>query len=163
LPRIGAVSRNNYSENKKAHRCGGKPSGSAMPLVWAHAEYVKLLRSLKENRIFDMPPQTSQRYIDSKTVSAYVLWQFNHKIRSLPAGKILRVESLAAGSVHWSMDGWSTAQDSQMSDTHLGLYMADLPTQNLPKGGKVEFTFYWPGDDRWEGKNFEVLSSEKYS
>ena len=47
----------------------GKPSGSAMPLVWAHAEYVKLLRSLSDGRIFDMPPQTAQRYIKNKTES----------------------------------------------------------------------------------------------
>ncbi|MGH8337247.1 MAG: glycoside hydrolase family 15 protein, partial [Gammaproteobacteria bacterium] len=39
----------------------GKPSGSAMPLVWAHAEYVKLSRSLREERVFDMPPQTVER------------------------------------------------------------------------------------------------------
>src|ERR1041384_337129 len=35
----------------------GRPSGSAMPLVWAHAEHVKLLRSLADARVFDMPPQ----------------------------------------------------------------------------------------------------------
>lgn len=34
----------------------GRPSGSAMPLVWAHAEYLKLKRSLLEGRVFDMPP-----------------------------------------------------------------------------------------------------------
>lgn len=28
----------------------GKPCGSAMPLVWAHAEYLKLVRSLKRKR-----------------------------------------------------------------------------------------------------------------
>ena len=36
----------------------GRPAGSAMPLVWAHAEHIKLLRSLREGRVFDMPPQT---------------------------------------------------------------------------------------------------------
>ena len=36
----------------------GRPSGSAMPLVWAHAEYVKLRRSLEDGQVFDMPPQT---------------------------------------------------------------------------------------------------------
>jgi hypothetical protein len=41
----------------------GKPSGSAMPLVWAHAEYVKLCRSLQEDHVFDMPPQTVERYV----------------------------------------------------------------------------------------------------
>ena len=40
----------------------GRPTGSAMPLVWAHAEYVKLLRSLADGRVFDMPPHTARRY-----------------------------------------------------------------------------------------------------
>jgi glucoamylase len=48
----------------------GHPSGAAMPLVWAHAEYVKLLRSLKDGRVFDMPPQTVQRYQVEKVASA---------------------------------------------------------------------------------------------
>ena len=41
----------------------GEPTGSAMPLVWAHSEYVKLLRSLKERRVFDCPPQALARYV----------------------------------------------------------------------------------------------------
>ncbi|MEO7996531.1 MAG: glycoside hydrolase family 15 protein [Gemmatimonadaceae bacterium] len=40
----------------------GEPTGSAMPLVWAHSEYVKVLRSLHEKRVFDCPPQTLKRY-----------------------------------------------------------------------------------------------------
>ena len=39
----------------------GQPSGSAMPLVWAHAEHVKLRRSLRDGRVFDMPPQPVRR------------------------------------------------------------------------------------------------------
>ena len=30
----------------------GKASGSAMPLIWAHAEHVKLLPSLRDGRVF---------------------------------------------------------------------------------------------------------------
>lgn len=41
----------------------GGPTGSAMPLVWAHSEYVKLLRSLSERRVFDCPPQALARYV----------------------------------------------------------------------------------------------------
>ena len=33
-----------------------------MPLVWAHAEYIKLLRSLRDGRVFDTPPQPVERY-----------------------------------------------------------------------------------------------------
>jgi glucoamylase len=41
----------------------GRPSGSAMPLVWAHAEYAKLVRSLHDGRVFDMPQQAYERYV----------------------------------------------------------------------------------------------------
>jgi len=41
----------------------GGPTGSAMPLVWAHAEFLKLGRSLADGTIFDLPPQTVARYL----------------------------------------------------------------------------------------------------
>jgi glucoamylase len=34
-----------------------------MPLVWAHAEYAKLVRSLHDGRVFDMPQQAYERYV----------------------------------------------------------------------------------------------------
>jgi glucoamylase len=40
-----------------------RPTGSANPLVWAHAEYVKLRRSIREGRVFDKPPQAAERYL----------------------------------------------------------------------------------------------------
>ena len=55
----------------------GKPSGSACPLVWAHAEYVKLRRSLRDGSIFDQPPQTVQRYSPSPLIrGVHVLLPF---------------------------------------------------------------------------------------
>ncbi len=41
----------------------GKPTGSAMPLVWAHAEYIKLRRSLADGVVFDMPKVSYDRYV----------------------------------------------------------------------------------------------------
>ena len=41
----------------------GRPSGGAMPLVWAHAEYAKLVRSLHDGRVYDMPQQAYARYV----------------------------------------------------------------------------------------------------
>jgi glucoamylase len=58
--------------------------------------------------------------------------------------------------MHWSKDGWATAQDLLARDNRLGLFVADLPTESLAEGAKVEFTFYWVGDDSWEDQNFEV-------
>jgi glucoamylase len=134
----------------------GRPSGSAMPLVWAHAEYIKLRRSLREKRVFDMPPEGRQRYLVEKTGSSYTTWRFNHQARTLPGGKLLRLELLAPAVVHWSADGWQTTSDTSTRDTDLGVHVADLATHSLPTGTTVSFTFRWPDADRWEGVNFDV-------
>jgi glucoamylase len=134
----------------------GRPSGSAMPLVWAHAEYLKLKRSLHDGRLFDQPPQTVQRYLKEKTVSPRLTWRFNHKLRSLPPDKILRIELMAPAVIHWTADNWKTCHDEKTHDAGLGIHMADLATQKYPEGIQVKFTFYWPDVDRWEGKDFFV-------
>jgi glucoamylase len=134
----------------------GKPSGSAMPLVWAHAEYLKLRRSIHDGRIFDMPPQTVQRYLKEKTVSPRLVWRFNHRIRSMPAGKILRIETLAPAVIHWSADDWKTCHDIKTHDVGLKIHIADLPTEALPEGKQIKFTFFWPDAAHWEGANFIV-------
>ena len=134
----------------------GRPSGSSMPLVWAHAEYLKLRRSLRDGLLFDLPPQTVRRYLTEKTESPRLVWRFNHKLRSMPPGKILRVETLASAIVHWSGDDWRTVEDVATRDLGLGVHSADLRTQALAEGSQVDFTFHWPDADRWEGENFAV-------
>ena len=134
----------------------GRPSGSAMPLVWAHAEYLKLRRSLQDGRVFDMPPHTVQRYLAEKTVSPRMVWRFNHKIRWMPAGKMLRIETLAPAVIHWSGDDWKTVHDVTSHDTGLGIHVADLSTKSLPKGNHVKFTLYWPDANHWQGTDFSV-------
>ena len=134
----------------------GRPSGSAMPLVWAMAEYVKLRRSLHEGRVFDMPPQTVRRYIEKKTESPYAIWRFNHKCQAITPGQQLRVEVLAPAVIHWSRDGWKTSEDIKARETGLSLYVADLKTGELPNGTAIDFTIYWPGQNRWEDTNFHV-------
>ncbi|MBI3951153.1 MAG: glucan 1,4-alpha-glucosidase [Acidobacteria bacterium] len=136
----------------------GRPSGSAMPLVWAHAEYVKLRRSLSEGRVFDMPPQPVQRYLVEKIGSPYAIWRFNHKCRTIPVGQSLRLETLAPAVVHWSNDDWHTIHDTETRDTGLGVHLADLPTKALPTGEKINFTFYWPKAGRWENVDFVVIA-----
>ena len=134
----------------------GRPSGSAMPLVWAHAEYLKLQRSLLDERVFDLPPQTVKRYITDKTVSALMIWRFNHKIRTMLCGRILRIETMSKAIIHWSDDDWETVHDLKDSQQILGIYFADLPTQSLPEGRQIKFTFYWPEADSWEETDFVI-------
>jgi glucoamylase len=134
----------------------GRASGSAMPLVWAHAEYIKLRRSLQENRVFDTPRQTVQRYLVDKLGSAHVIWRFNHKCQTMGAGRLLRVEVLAPATIHWGEGDWQQTSDVETLDTGLGVHFADLSTENLQAGAIVRFTFRWQEDARWEGRDFAV-------
>jgi glucoamylase len=135
----------------------GKPSGSACPLVWAHAEYIKLRRSLRDGKIFDQPPQTAQRYLVEKKKSTHCGWSFNNKCRTMPQGKKLRLILPAPALVHWSFDGWQTVQDTSTRDPGLGVCAADLPTEQLAVRREVVFTFYWLQEQRWEGANYTVV------
>jgi len=139
----------------------GKPSGSAMPLVWAHAEYVKLYRSLREGKVFDTPPQTVKRYLTDRIGSNYAIWRFNHKVQSIPAGKTLRIELLSPALIHWTQNNWAESRESRTQDTGLGVHIVDLPSEQLPSSSEVYFTIYWSQQDRWEGTDFRVRIEEK--
>ncbi|HEY3897453.1 MAG TPA: glycoside hydrolase family 15 protein [Chthoniobacter sp.] len=56
-----------WDDHDLPDRClfNGGATGSSRPLVWAHAEYIKLLRSLRDGRIFDAAPCVSQRYLSA--------------------------------------------------------------------------------------------------
>jgi len=134
----------------------GKASGSACPLVWAHSEYIKLRRSLRDGKIFDQPPQTYQRYVVEKRKPTHFGWRFNNKPRSMPAGHKLRLALLAPAMVHWSLDGWKTTHNTNTYDSGLGMHSVDLPTETLGSGSEIAFTIYWPQQQRWEGVNYTV-------
>ena len=134
----------------------GKPTGSACPLVWAHSEYIKLRRSIRDGKIFDQPPQTVQRYVKEKHVRQIFGWRFNNKTRSIPRNKTLRIVLLMPARVHWSIDDWQTSHDTDTRDTELGIHVLDLPTASLASGGEAIFTFFWPNENRWEGTDFRV-------
>lgn len=97
-----------------------------------------------------------QRYVVQNADSPYAVWRFNNKTESIPAGKTLRLESLAAAVSHWSADGWRTVHDTETRDIELGVYVADLPIAKLPVSMVLHFTFYWPTAGRWEGADFTV-------
>jgi glucoamylase len=130
----------------------GRPAGSAMPLVWAHAEYLKLLRSIADGAVFDLPAAV-QRHLPSAVARQRRFWRRNHKIQRIPAGATLRIELTAPAFVHWSPDGWATTHETATSPTGIGMHIADLATGDLPEGTELLFTVAWrePGSAASEG------------
>lgn len=131
----------------------GRHSGSAMPLVWAHAEYIKLISSLKTGKVFDMPEHAHRRYVEHATGSLLEIWRLDHPLKRIAEDHTLRVESSRPFLLHWSGDGWKTAADARAQDSGLGVYYTDLPAAGH---AVILFTFYWTESDTWEGTDFRM-------
>jgi glucoamylase len=138
----------------EAHMQPGAPTGAAMPLCWAHAEYLTLVRSAKDGRGFDCLPQVEERYARNKTPNRFEIWTLAHQPPRIQKNKDLRIISDVPATVRWSSDDWKTTNDSKMTETAIGLFYADLPANKLKPGSKIHFTFCWK--DKWEGRDFTV-------
>jgi glucoamylase len=132
----------------------GKPTGSAMPLCWAHAEYASLVRSHKDGVCFDRIEPAYQRYAKARAGSAIEMWTFAHRLRNIDKGKTLRIITAKAAKIHWTFDGWKTANDLESRDAGFGCWFVDLPSKPLPSRTGIAFTFWWA--EGWENRDFQV-------
>jgi glucoamylase len=138
-----------------AHMAFGRPTGGAMPLVWAHAEYLTLVRSAADGQVFDRIAQVADRYSHGRKASLLEVWKFNRQVRSLTAGSILRIQTTAPFRLHWTCNEWKQAQDMSSTSIGTGHEYADIrvsPGQRAP----VRFTFFWTTASRWEQRDFQV-------
>lgn len=133
----------------------GKPTGSAMPLLWAHAEYIKLVRSAADGQVFDHIPEVADRYLHRKANRPLEVWKFTRQPRSMRPGQLLRIQGRARFRLHYTLDDWQTRQDAPAKPTAVGRYFVDVavpPGQRAP----VRFTFFWIDVGQWEGHDYVV-------
>jgi glucoamylase len=119
----------------------GKSSGSAMPLVWAHAEYIKLLRSVNDGKVFDLIPAVAERYLQGRGKKNWEVWKPNRRVRKIAAGSVLRILAPGRFRVRWMLaSGDGSAQESASSASGLGLDHLDLTT-SPGRAGALRFSF----------------------
>jgi glucoamylase len=136
---------------------GGQPTGSAMPLMWAHGEYIKLLRSTADGKVYDAISEVSKRYLgEHGKRKQFEVWKSNRHVRFMRVGEILRVQGRAAFILHWSNDNWKTVRDTQSSQNSLQIDYGDLPAVAPSSGTCIRFTFYWTEGNSWEGRDYSV-------
>jgi glucoamylase len=133
----------------------GKPTGAAMPLVWAHAEYVKLLRSVTDGKVFDHISAVAERYGQDKRPCSVEVFRLDRQLQSIVVGKKLRVLADDHFSLVWTLDDWNTVQNMESHNVGCAGHFADIETEP-GKASRVIFTLKWRLENRWEGRNFEV-------
>lgn len=134
----------------------GRPTGSAMPLMWAHAEYIKLLRSTHDGRVFDLIPEVAKRYIEDRSrCKRLEVWKQDRRVGTVKSDYVLRIQAPQAFVLHWSLDDWHTATDTRSSPTSLGIEFVDIDCE-ASRGRSVLFTFLWTENNTWEGRDYRV-------
>lgn len=149
----------------------GRPAGSAMPLAWAHAEYIKLVRSSADGQVFDHIAPVAARYLAPRRVRRkrpIEYWKPVYQVREVPAGCVLRIMAPTSFVLHWSTDGWAHVTDTRSNSGGLGSDFVDIVMPSVP-GAAACFTFYWTGDARypffnrraqqWEGRDYQVVAA----
>ena len=116
----------------------GRPTGSAMPLVWAHAEYAKLVRSLHDGRVFDMPQQPYERYVRERVGCDLTIWAPHCRVRLMPVGNRLHLHTPTQATIRWSVNDVEQVQ-VESTDTTIGLWIARLDTERFPVATRIQF------------------------
>jgi glucoamylase len=133
----------------------GRGTGAAVPLLWAHSEYLKLQRSAADGKIFDLIEAAFDRYVRTGPQRRPIeVWKFNRQVPTVPAGARLRVQASSPFLLRWTSDEWHHATDTPSRSTAVGIEFVDLPMpeQKAP----LRFTFLWLEENRWEGKDYTV-------
>jgi glucoamylase len=140
----------------------GKPAGSAVPLVWAHAEYLKLMRSAVDGKVFDRIDPVYERYSEpegqKRRRKGLEIYSFKRPIQRIGAGNTLRILDEGRFEVVWSGDGWQTVNTTASRSLGSAGFSADIAA---PEGcGELEWTLHWTelgtGPEAWLGYNVKV-------
>ncbi|GAB5518126.1 MAG: glucan 1,4-alpha-glucosidase [Rhodothermales bacterium] len=125
------------------HMRFGEPTGAAMPLMWAHAEYIKLLRSVRDGAIFDRLAVVADRYLDEGYERPSLeVWALNRRIKTIPAGtETLRIIAERPFRLHWGTVQ-KPDQTTAAAATGLGIHYVDLSRSDF-EGDTLRFAYGW--------------------
>jgi glucoamylase len=122
------------------HLFPGKPSGSAMPLIWAHAEYLKLLAAQTDGSSSDALPVVEQRYPHgAKPEAANWHWCDDMPFDHMPSGRGLSIERPQAFEVTFTL-GHSGEQKRSSETTAFGLHVVRFSPDDLKGAGTLALT-----------------------
>jgi glucoamylase len=141
-------------DRPEANMRRGGPTGSASPLLWAHSEYIRLLRSVHDRKVFDLIPEVAERYRGQPSRTKIEFWQPVHPITHARKGHTLRICAPQPFRLHWSQNGDPQWGDSDSRPTGVSGESLDIPAEKVDP--RIEFTFFWKNRNAWDGRNYQV-------
>jgi len=147
----------------------GRPSGSAMPLLWAHAEFLKLLIARERRFPIERLEIVAQRYasarlngqdpcnevvefVDGTTATWH--WRDEVPVLQLRADRSLMVEDRQPFTLQVGFNGWQRVEARVAVKLPYGLWGVLLSAAELAGLSEVNFTRRF--GERWEGTDHRV-------
>jgi glucoamylase len=127
-----------------------------MPLVWAHAEFIKLMVSRHLGHPVDRPRAVWRRYRARRPTPNYAFWWPHAPIRAILSGLRLAVVLPRPAIVHWGSDRWQNPLDEPTQDTGLGFHIASLEVARMPARASINFIWQWQDTTTWHGRDYEL-------
>jgi glucoamylase len=141
----------------------GHPGGSAVPLVWAHAEYLKLLRSALDGKVFDRIDPVYERYSEpagrERRRTDLEIYTRSRPIQQMAPGETLRIMDDKRFELVWTADDWHTTHTTTGRTLGCAGYSVDIKPP--AESSKLQWTLHWPEPDSWLGYNVEVRVEAK--
>lgn len=133
----------------------GEPSGSAMPLVWAHGELLKLLATQTTGRPAELFDVIASRYAGKRPSAATWHWRESSPFAAIAKGKAISIEACDPFTLHFGLDGWEHAGNKPSVPNGLGMHCVLFTAADLEGHKTLDFTFR-SADGDWKGKDFSI-------
>jgi glucoamylase len=117
----------------------GKPSGSAMPLVWAHAEFLKLLAGQATGRAAELLDVVETRWGGKAPEAETWFWRANSRFRRAPGSRRLVFEDSASFTLTYALDG-GLQKSAASAPSHFGLNAVAISADDLGASRQLEVT-----------------------
>ena len=121
-----------------------------MPLVWAHAEFVKLAASIEHGHPVDRPAAVWLRYRGEKPRAERAHWSRRVEVATVRTGQTLHWLLESSTLVHYGIGGWDHPQDVATRAGMLGLHVAELRTAGMAAGDTIRFTLQDLTTGQWD-------------
>jgi glucoamylase len=132
----------------------GKPSGSAMPLMWAHAEFLKLLIARRDGRPLELLDAVRKRYGKKSPPAKRTRWRNETPAPTLAAGRTLLIEDRQPFTLHFGWDGWQEVAEIEAEALPFGLWGVVFDAKRCRGRERLNFTRRY--GERWEGEDHVV-------
>jgi glucoamylase len=127
-----------------------------MPLVWAHAEFLKLLCAREQKRPLELL-KSVEKHLQGKTARMGTWhWRTDTPFDVLPKDRDFLIEMGSPFVLHMGFDGWQAIEDRSSAPLSFGRHGVRLRRAELAGRGVLDFTRYFVKDAKWEGINHQI-------